>query len=208
MSFTRKLALFGTTALLLAGCGAEDVSTEDEDESTEPDTEEVAEESESVSEGEYKVGDTLEADGGTSEVVAVNYGINETVENGDFTVTLKDARLLQFEPSPEFVDMFEDESLPMIAFNIDVTNNSDATNTIYPDQGVAVTDTGQQIDAELLFSDDVGGDFLGQVTKSGEVLFLGEGDASEISNVRYIIGSGHDEELESFGEDIEFTVDF
>lgn len=206
MSLAKKLALFGTTALLLSACGGKDTSTQEE-ESVEPETEEV-EESVSVSEGEYKVGDTLEADGGTSEVVAVNYGINETVENGDFTVTLKDARLLQFEPSPDFVDMFEDESLPMIVFNIDVTNNSDATNTIYPDQGIAVTDTGQQIDAELLFSDDVGGDFLGQVTKSGEVLFLGEGDASEISNVRYIIGSGHDEEWESFGEDIEFSVDF
>lgn len=55
MNLTKKIALFGTTALLLMACGTDDVGTEGEEETTEPDTEEVSEVEEVSEEGETEV---------------------------------------------------------------------------------------------------------------------------------------------------------
>jgi len=234
MKLHKNILIFGTSLLLLAACGIDEGSTEDADATEEPETEQVAEdtdaedtgaeeseaETEDTTEGsdessnedsdtpEQQAGDVIEAEGGTRTVVATNYNINETVENGPFTVTLQNAQLSQFQPSPDFVDMFGGEDLGMITVQVEVTNNSEDTNTIYPDQGIAVTDTGTQIDADLLMSDDVGGDFHGNVTKSGDVFFFFDGQAKEVSNVRYLVNSGSDENFESFGEDLEFSIDF
>jgi len=216
--------MFGATALLLAACGAEEESTEEPETSEEIETEEVETEeveteetaeqtsdTEDDSDGdtpEQQAGDVIEAEGGTRTIVATNYGINETKENGPFTVTLTNAQLSQFQPSEDMVDIFGGEDLGMVTVQVEVENNSEDTNSIYPDQGIAVTDTGQQIDAELFFSDDVGGDFHGNVVKSGDVFFFFDGQAEDVSNVRYIVDSGSDENFERFGEDLEFSIDF
>lgn len=55
MNLTKKIALFGTTALLLMACGTDDVGTEGVEETTEPDTEEVSEVEEVSEEGETEV---------------------------------------------------------------------------------------------------------------------------------------------------------
>lgn len=226
MKLHKSLLLFGASVLLLTACGGEAGSTDDSGATDDAETEEVTEDDETVETAseketeesedneetadtpEQQAGDVIETEGGTRTIVATNYGIDETVENGDFIITLKNAQLSQFQPSEDFVEMFGGEDLGMITFQIEVVNDSENTNSIYPDQGIAVTDTGKQIDADLFLSDDVGGDFHGNVTKEGDVFFFFDGNAEDVSNVRYIINSGSDENFESFGEDIEFNVDF
>lgn len=221
MKLHKSLLLFGASALLLAACGDEVESTGEEateepevaevvddveaDETTETDD---AEEVEDTDSPEQQAGDVIEADGGTRTIVATNYGIDEVQENGSFTVTVTNAQLSQFQPSEDMVDVFGGEDLGMVTIQMNVANSSEDTNSIYPDQGIIVTDTGQQVNAEVFLSDQVGGDFYGNVTKSGDVFFFFDGQAEEISSVRYIIDSGHDENFETFGEDLEFLIEF
>lgn len=231
----KLIALFSMSSLLLAACGGETTETESTDTTAEEETEiveeeetnqteeetevveeeaeQVEEETESGAEEEgssltQQVGDVIEAEAGTRTIVGQVENINETQTSGPFEVTLLHSQLSQFQPTGDYVDLFGGEDLVLLTFQVEVTNNSEDTNTIYPDQGIAVTDTGTQVDAEIFLSDDVGGDFHGEVTKTGDVFFLYEGNAEEVSSARYIINSGHDENFENSGEDIEFTVEF
>lgn len=221
--YVKKLVTFlGVSSLLLTACGGEQSEdAESTDSSTEEDTEVVEEEEaeqvkdevETESEEEdssltQQVGDTIEAEGGTRTIVGQVENINETQSSGPFEVTLLHSQLSQFQPAEDFVDIFGGEDLVLLTFQVEVTNNSEDTNTIHPDQGIAVTDNGNQVDAEIFLSDDVGGDFHGEVTKTGDVFFLYDGNADDVSSARYIINSGHDENFDNFGEDIEFTVEF
>lgn len=185
----------------------EETTEETEDEEPSEDIEEVVESDEDLP--EQQVGDVIEDDGMTRTVIATSYGINEDLESGPFTVSLRNSQISHLEITDEdTADYFGGDDLVMVSMQLDVQNDSTDTNTIYPDQGTIVTNTGNQIDADIWMSDSVGGDFLGEVTKSGDVFFFFEGDPEEISNVRYIIGSGHDEDFNSFGDDIEFSVDY
>lgn len=224
MSIKKLLLGLTASAFVLSACGGEEAP----EETTEPETEEVAdsepedlaeteeenqededvEETEELEPEESEEGESEETELGTLTTHSQILDINETQENGAFNISLINASLADLVVSDEFADWFESPEVTMVAMEIEVENTTGDTNSIYPDQGTIVTNTGQQIDADLLMSDEVGGDFLGEVTKSGTVFFFFEEDPAEIGTVRYIIDSGHDENFESFGEAIEFSVDF
>lgn len=183
----------------------DDEVTADEDESE--DVEEVTEDDENLP--DQQVGDVIESEGMSRTVIATNYGIDESIENGPFTVTLLNSQVSHLEiDDEEAAEYFDGDDLVMVSLQLEVTNDSSDTNSIYPDQGTIVTNTGKQVDADIWMSDSVGGDFYGEVTKDGDVFFFFEGEPEEITNVRYIVRSGHDEDYESFGDDIEFSIDF
>lgn len=231
----KKVLLTGlASTFLLTACGSDDTepaadeaeetteteSSEESEASAEEETEESTDEDtsdeeaaeEEVEEGdspEQQVGDVIEEDGMTRTVVATNYGINETQESGPFTVTLLNAQIshLLIEDA-DTAEYFGGDDLALVSFEVEVSNNSEDTNMIYPDQGTIVTNAGDQVEADIFMSDSVGGDFLGEVTKTGGVYFTYEGDPEEITNVRYIVGSGSDENFDNFSEDLEFSIDF
>lgn len=192
--------------------GEDDVSGENDSVDTENGNEEDEVEEITVEDDdlpEQQVGDVIEEDGISRTVVAINYGINESVENGPFLVTLLHSQVSHLEiDDDETAEYFGGHDLVMVSMQLEVTNESPDTNNIYPDQSTIVTNTGKQVDSDIWMSDSIGGDFYGEVTKDGNVFFFFEGDPEEITNVRYIINSGHDDEYESFGDDIEFSVDY
>ncbi|HGZ2521546.1 TPA: DUF4352 domain-containing protein, partial [Enterococcus faecalis] len=70
----------------------------------------------------------------------------------------------------------ENRYVAQVYFKIE--NTSDKDFNVYPDQGTLVIE-GQQIDADMWFSDDLGGEILHGVTKEGMVTF----SIPKISNV-------------------------
>ncbi|AHI40555.1 hypothetical protein [Enterococcus faecalis] len=70
----------------------------------------------------------------------------------------------------------ENKYVAQVYFKIE--NTSDKDFNVYPDQGTLVIE-GQQIDADMWFSDDLGGEILHGVTKEGLVTF----SIPKISNV-------------------------
>jgi hypothetical protein len=188
---------------------SEEVEAPDDTEyEAEEDTDEEVEETEELEPEETTEGETEETELGVLTTHSQTLDINESQENGPFTITLLNANLAELEPSEMYADFFDHDVVTLVGLEVEVQNTTSDTNSIYPDQGTIVTNTGNQVDADLFFSDDVGGDFLGEVTKSGTVFFFFDGDTESIENVRYVIGSGHGEDWENFGEDIEFSVDF
>lgn len=213
------ITLLSLSALLLGACQVEESDPEEttveetevlEEESVESESEaetssEASEESEPL---EQEVDDVIEPENQNQTLVSEVEDINEIEINGPFEVTLLSSRLGQVQPAEDRVELYGGEDLAVVTFNLEITNTDSETRTLYPNQGLLMTDQGDEIEANLFISDEVGGSFAGEETKSGEVIFMYEGDAEEVSSVRYIIQSAHDENFNDFGESLEFTVNF
>lgn len=147
-------------------------------------------------------------DGVTMNYISINPDIQEVKQSGDFIITLHGAHLTtaEFEDSL-MIEMYSEE-VTIVQFMITVENVGGDGNNIHPDQGTFVTNDGQQLNADLFQSGDVGGEFYEGVKKTGSVLFILEGFHEDISGGRFIIDAPSDENFMIKGDDIEFKVSF
>lgn len=210
--YKKILSLLFASTLLLVACGEEaDVGPEeDTEDNTEETTELMTEDADEATSNEQQTDNIIEVELGRRTIVKKQYGINEAKESGPIKINIIDAQLSQFQPCEDMIDFFEfeGEDLAMVGIKMKVENKSKDTNTIYPDQGILVTDTGKEVDADLFVSDDLGGDFRGEVTKEGQVYFFFDGQAKDVSEVHYLINAAQNEDSDKLGEDIEFVIKF
>lgn len=155
-----------------------------------------------------EVGDVIETEDGRRTVVKTLYDINESQESGPFEITIDNVRISQFQPSKEKISVYGGRDLGLISIKLKVENKSAKTNSIYPNQGLIQTDTGRKVDTHVSLSDQVGGEFQGRTIKEGTVYCFFNGQAENISILSYTIEAGHDEEINSLGEDFVFIFEF
>lgn len=171
-------------------------------------TEEDSEPEEPQEKQDDSIGKTEESDLGLRTIVKSKKDLNIVKESGPFIVSVTDIQASHFEPAESYKDMFNGkDELTIITMAVSVENTSTDTNSIYPDQGTITTNTKEQANAHLFLSDSVGGDFIGEIIKSGEVIFLLDSPAKDINNIKYIVDGGIDDDYESLGEDITFEID-
>lgn len=204
----KLLALLGIFGLGLAACGTTEESNATETTSSESSIEESTSVESSKESSEKTENETTESEFGTLTTLGKVKGINETKQSGPFNVTVEAIQKSQLQPSADYVELFGGEDLAVISIQLSVEHTSEDTNVIYPDQGTIVTDTKQQVVADMILSDSVGGDFLGQVIKEGTIQFIFEGNAEDINSFQYVVGSGSDSDYNHFGEDITFDFAF
>lgn len=202
--------------LSMVGCGSGNTDSDNvvENDAEEPiDEEQQKEEDESgevadAGEVDDSVGTVEETEIGKKKVIKSKKGIELIKESGPFEIKITDIQISTINPSEQYKDMFDGkEELSLVVMAVEVENKSTDTNSIYPDQGTIITNTKEQVDAHLFFSDSVGGDFIGEVVKSGNVVFLLDSNAKDIENIKYVINRGIDENFDGLGEDIEFEIE-
>jgi hypothetical protein len=204
-----KYAAFLLAIALLGGCGSspEPAATESvettETEVTESEpatTEEPTTESDDDSPLQ-SVGDTLDFEGGTLELVKI-IDVGETHTTGPFELEITKVSVINYRPTDTFAEQFDGkDQLTLISLGMEVENTSTDTASIYPDQATLVTNTKEQLTPSFLFTEAVGGDFLGEVIKSGNVVFVAEAEPVEIKTITYTVNAPHDESLASIGEE-------
>ncbi|MBM7600492.1 hypothetical protein JOC34_002883 [Virgibacillus halotolerans] len=103
---------------------------------------------------------------------------------GDFNgLKTKIEKVVVTEKAPTVEDEKAEESAIGVKFTIE--NTSDHKFTTYPDQATLVTSTGEQVEADMLISDDLGGDIHEGVIKEGDVLFyLERGEAESVEWIK------------------------
>lgn len=208
MAKIKLLATLGICGLMLAACGdgsASSDNVETQEATTEESSAAESVESSEESETESKV---TESEFGTMTTLAQVKDMNETQQTGPFNITVEAIQKSQLQPTADYVELFGGEDLAVISIQLSVENTNDDTNAIYPDQGTIVTDTKQQVTADMLLSDSVGGDFIGQVIKDGTIQFIFEGNAEDINSFQYIIEAGHDANFDALGENLTFDFEF
>lgn len=198
----------------LAACGEEETkeTTSTEETATTTETEEVEKEAaeEDVSEPDQEVATTdeevTESELGKMTVHYKNKEVNQTFESGTVKGSLNKIQVATLEVAPDYKSMFDDQDIvTVVTAEMAVENTVDETVAFYPDQATLVTDTGKQVDADMLLSDSIGGDYLGAVKKEGNVIWVMPHDEG-ITNVAIHINGASDAEFNSLSEDLKLEV--
>src|SRR5699024_2476552 len=162
--------------------------------------EEIEEESNSNNE------DVQESEIGKLSIAYKDKELDENAESGPINLNVDALQVGELEVSEDYQEFFDGkDEVTTITISMNVENTDDNTNGFYPVQATITTDAGDQVDADMLLSDEVGGDFIGKVKKDGQVIFTVDSDADEINEINLFIDGTHDEDFENIGEDIEMT---
>ncbi|WP_214760036.1 DUF4352 domain-containing protein [Exiguobacterium sp. s129] len=213
--------LFTLPLVFLIGCGETDEATSSE--TTEQTEQATDEETTSSSEGSEssKGEDTSEGIGGSEEFEVEenelgisqiymknrNLGIEEKI--GPIIFQIDKVQTLRLQVASDFRFMFDEKKeVTIVSFNVIVENTSDDTVLFHPNQARLVTNTGEQVDADLIISEDVGGEFLGKVKKEGGVLFHVDSMPAELTEVRFVVEGPYNDQFNKIAEErYEYTID-
>jgi hypothetical protein len=154
-------------------------------------------------------GDVIENEMGKTTILKKKKDMNELVENGPMKLTITGIQSATLEPAADYKEMFDNkDKLTVITVGMKAENTSKETVSFYPDQATLTTNAGDQVDADPLLSDEVGGDFFGPTKKEGKVIFQLDTPAKEISEIKLVIPGASNENLDSLGEDIQLPLSF
>lgn len=196
-----KIAFIFSALLLVIGliaCSDGDSADENSTSNNESTDENVDSEDEDIQESEI----------GTMTIKYKDKELNESAVSGPIELSVDALQVGELEVDEDYQDMFDGkEKVTVITFSMLVENSTDDTISIYPDQGIITTNTGEQIDADLFLSDSVGGEFIGMVKKDGEVFFMSDSDVEDIKEINLMIDAAHDEDYENVGDDIKMSFE-
>lgn len=223
--------------LVLSACGGNEEAaksteeskvkeTTNEDESTKTESNEQQEKEEAQAKDDEKPlseqddGETYEEGFGKMKAIGVGYsdeaGIDGTdapikpFKMGSVNLYINKVGVVDVEPDEDMKTMFDDEEkVRAIIVDMKAENTSDEDVTFYPNQSIIVTDTGEQLESEMMFMGDAGGDFLGKVTKEGQTWWLVKNLDKDIKKITLIVSAPYstdDWEDESEEKRIEFDV--
>lgn len=202
----KNVLAIGSIALLLTACGGK--TNEVKNEPAKENKTNAAESVENNKKSDSSVGKVDKSEFGRLEVIKEKKNINDVVESGPIKLTVTDVQISKVNPNPDYKSMFNDkDEVTSVVVAVEVENTSDETISFYPDQGTLVTNTKEQKEAEMFLSDEVGGDFIGQVVKKGNIVFILDSNANEISNLKFVFGNPSNANFEGVGEEITVTYD-
>lgn len=195
----KKLSAFVLSSIVLFGlgaCSSETTLKEEPDEVVEPKTGDVSTETTDTTTAEEET----EAE---AEDIWTYYE-NATHEEVWEGLTIKVDGVAVSDEAPGMDDSGNEiiTSAVGVKFNIENTT-ADKMYTTYPDQATLVTSTGEQVEANMWESGDVGGDIHEGVIKDGDVFFyLERGAASEIEWIKLEWSSSYSDPDGNYENDI------
>lgn len=202
---------------------AEDASSaEKQAEYMEEQEKEKTAEGESSGEGFRDEGKFEEEGFGKGEVVGIGYseeaGIDGVEDNplkpfdfGGVEMKVGGVGVVDVVPDADAKEyIFEGaDKAKVIIVDLISENKTDKDVSFYPDQAIVTTDTGEQLESEILLSGEAGGDFYGKVKKEGQAWYILKDPEAEIKKITLIVTPPYDmDTYEDIGEEkrIEFDV--
>ena len=204
MNMKRFGLLVAVPLALLVGCGEAD-----ELKTTTTDTEEVAEaEASAPEEATTENEDVQESELGTNKIYMKNKALTIAETMGPIQFAIDKVQTSRLRVAEAYRDSFDgQEEVTVVAMNMLAENTVDETMSFHPNQATLVTNTGEQVEADLFFSDDVGGEFLGKVKKEGNVLFFVKAKPEELTDLKVVIDGPFNENFDKVAEDrYEYTI--
>lgn len=213
----KKLAIITLLLILsltLFACGKKN---EPQKETKEAQTQESTESAETKEETETPQEAPAEENTSNSEWVEENgakrrtvkdIDFNQTFTTGPFNITIERVQAIDIMTNDEMKSMFDGkDEITSIAMSVKVENTSDDELNFYPDQAEIATDTKEQIEAEMLLSDRVGGEFKGQIIKEGTIIFVANSKAEDINKLTLFIDGPSNQDFTRVGEDLKIDID-
>ncbi|KGX85043.1 hypothetical protein [Pontibacillus litoralis] len=204
-------------AVVLTACGNDDSSSENKDDakaadesSNEDATKEKDSEKMTTEENESKeasVGDVVTNEGGEMTLVSRTDDVG-TFESGPIKLTINKANGVSGKLKGDLAAMMETEEIEYIQVDMKVENNSEENIEFYASQAVMTTNTGEQLEPDMLMSDHIDGEYIGAVNKEGSSYYiLKNSKAEDVESIRLIFSAPQDTDWENVGEEIDIEID-
>lgn len=194
------LALVATMVLSFAACGDSNTQSGGSAESSAP-----------AEQTEQQEPTVEEQDGMRKETYYTNKDLSLSGETGPIKYAVTGVQVSNISTEDDAVasllGVAADQEVGAVVVTFDVENTSTDTISWYPEQSTITTNTQEQANANMFLSDsDVGGDFIGNVKKSGQVMFiLPNSDAKDLTQVSVHIDGPYDSNYNTVGDAV--TID-
>lgn len=214
MKGIKILLLSSIAAFVLVACGSDTTSVSEEsdkpkEESAEKDTEKAQTKEKDVSKEDETVqeDDQMKA---TNTFTNKELNIKGTV--GPMNYQVSGIQLKTIEPkTQEVADLFEAKVGDVIhAFTIEMSgeNTSEEDMSFYLGQAIAVTNTKEQLEPDMLLSEHIEGEYLGKVEHQGyNVYVLKNSKVEDLKSIELRISAPNNANLESVGEDVKHVIE-
>ena len=207
------LLLAGALAASLAACGsssgdtddqnAEVSATEETEETTETETveEETAEEESTVT----------EENGMRKEVLYTNEDLGITGTTGPINYTISGIQVSNLtattDEAAEMLGIEKDTEVALVVIEASGENTTDDTIYFYLGQATLVSNTKEQIDPDIWYSDYIDGEYLGNVIHSGQLMYiLPNSVGDDITDVTLYVNAPSDADWDTVGEDVVIEI--
>ena len=223
------LVLLILSVMILSACGSDTTSINEESENT-ASTTETEEQAAETEEAEGKEATEPEEDAGTEEETeVVNEDVQEddslkatntytnkelgiTGEIGSMQYEIQGIQLKIMEPKDQVTaDLFEvavGEEVHVFTIQLAGENTSEEDMSFYLGQATAITNTKEQIEPDMMLSEYIEGEYLGQVRHEGfNVYILKNSTVDELESIELRITAPTDSEFNTVGEDASHTIE-
>ncbi|PAF19708.1 hypothetical protein [Terribacillus saccharophilus] len=201
---------------VLAACGSDNTSKEEEGNTSEEETtanaesaekEEAEPAEETTTEGGTSIGETVSNEGGDHTLVSLAEDVG-TFESGPMTLNITKVNGVSSKLKGQLATMMDTEELEYIQVDMNAESSSDENVSFYPSQATLVTDTGEQLEPDMMMSEHMDGEFMGKVKKEGiNYYILEQSKAADVKHVKLVVSGATDSNFEKVGEDITIETD-
>ena len=195
----------------------EDSDAEETPEATEtPEVTEVPEESENGTEEEVDestVGEVVEENGMKKVPVITEKELNHTGETGVFKYSVDAIQVSKLtattDEMAEMLGIEKDKEVTLVAVDASAENTSDDTNYFYLGQATLTSNTKEQVEPDMFFSDYIDGEFLGNVVHSGTMFYILENSSADsITKITLHVDAPTDDNFEPIGDEVKIELNF
>lgn len=154
-----------------------------------------------------KVGDTVKSKAGEMKMVSRTDDVG-TFKTGPIKMKIKKVNGVSGKLVDKTAEMLDQKEIEYIQVDMEVENTSEENVTFYASQAVMTTNTGEQLEPDMLMSDHIDGEYIGAVKKSGTSIYiLKDTKAKDVKSVRLIYSAPTDSEYENIGEEVDIETD-
>lgn len=166
-----------------------------------------------TSEDDSKVGEVQQGDGFTKTPVITDKSLNYTGTSGPMKYEITAIQISNLNAfTDDAADLFEIEKnkdVAIVVLDVSIENTSDDNVIFYFGQTVLTSNTKEQVDPDMLFSDHIEGEYLGNVIHSGSLIYiLPNSVAEDITNIVLHVSGPMDDDYNDLSDDFTIELNF
>ena len=146
------------------------------------------------------------------DVIITTRNIGYTGQAGPFTYEIQSIQLAKINATGDAASMLgleDGKDATLIAIQVSTENTSTDDMKWYPNMSKIVTSDKEQVSAHMFLSDSVGGDYLGNVVKTGQIYFIcKESDAENLTGFIWRIDPPTDTKYNRLCDEIKIDFKF
>lgn len=156
------------------------------------------------------VGDVIKDEMMDLKVVKIAKANNKVYTLGPIKLTIQGALVGKIIPKNQGTKSYlkTEDSKDVIMFYYTVENTVDDKINFHPGQAQVTTNTKEQLDPDMFFGQEGGGEMLGKVEKQGFNTYYPNSGIDNIKELNFHITSPFDDNLQNFGDNLKITIKF